>query len=259
MRNFFVLLKKEMKENIKNGKWIWLPVAMMAISISQPLSNYFMSDILEAAGNLPEGTVIHIPEPTGPEVLMAVLSQYGTIGTVLFVLSSMSAITHERMNGSLTMVMIRRVSVWEYVGSKFASQLILLLVSLSAGYLLAGYYTNLLFEPAGWKEIFGSLLVYSLWIIFVAALTVLAGTFLSGQGAVAGVSLVFLALLSLLTTLFPKQMEWSPTNLRVEASGILQGGDPGSGLWLVSFVTLGLSLLLFVLARLSFNWFVRYC
>ncbi len=258
MRNFLVLLKKEWKENMRNGKWIWLPAAMIAIGIAQPLSSYYMSDILDAAGNLPEGTIIEMPTPTGPEVLASTLSQYGTVGTVLFILASMGLISIERMNGSLTMVMVRGVNAWEYLGSKFAAQLVILFVSLSAGYLLTAYYTNLLFEPASWDLIISSLLIYSLWLFLVAAVCILAGTLLRGQGAVAGASLLFLAAFSLITTLFPEQMEWSPVNLRGEASIVLQGGEPGDGLGMVTFATLAASLLFLLLAKVSFSKFVRH-
>ena len=61
MNNFLILFKKEMKESMRNGKWIWIPVVFMIIGVSQPLTSYYMPQILEAAGNLPDGAVIEIP------------------------------------------------------------------------------------------------------------------------------------------------------------------------------------------------------
>ena len=92
MKNFLTLFKKEMKESLRNGKWIWLPIVLIIIGISQPITNYYMPQILEAAGNLPEGAVIDFPTPTGEEVLMGTMSQYGMIGTLLFVLATMGVI-----------------------------------------------------------------------------------------------------------------------------------------------------------------------
>ena len=56
------------------------------------------------------------------------MSQYGTIGTLLFVLATMGVISQERQNGSLTLVMVRPVSAFQYIGSKYAAQLFILLV-----------------------------------------------------------------------------------------------------------------------------------
>ena len=82
MNRFLTLLSKEITELMRNGKLIWLPVVLMIIGISQPLTSYYMPQILDMAGNLPEGASITIPTPSGEEVLSGALSQYGTIGTL---------------------------------------------------------------------------------------------------------------------------------------------------------------------------------
>ncbi len=253
MNNFLILLKKEMKESIRNGKWIWLPVVFILIGVSQPLTMYYMPQILDAAGNLPKGAVIEIPTPTGEEVLLSTMSQYGTIGTLLFVLATMSVISQERQNGSLMLVMVRPVNALQYIGSKFVAQLIILLVSLAASYVVSWYYTNLLFNPVSWNLMLSSLVVYSLWIVFIVAVTILVGTLLRNSGGIAGMSVLFLSILSIFTTFFPKYMEWSPGNLRTEASSILLEGQWVSSVWSVMFSTLGLSVLLVGLAILSFK------
>ena len=258
MKNFMILFKKEMKESMRSGKWIWLPIVLMVIGISQPLTSYYMPQILEAAGNLPEGAVIDIPKPTGEEVLIGTLSQYGTIGTLLFVLAMMGVISQERQTGSLTFVMVRPVSALQYIGSKFIAQLCILLVSLAASYLLTWYYTNILFNVVPWNLMLLSLAVYSLWLVFIAAVTLLAGTLLRNNGGIAGVSVVFLSAVSLLTTLLPKYMEWSPGNLRAEASKILLEGEWVGSASVVSFSTLALSILCIGLAVYSFKRFESF-
>ncbi|KKK38623.1 membrane protein [Mesobacillus campisalis] len=258
MKNFFILFKKEMKESVRNGKWIWLPIVLMIIGVSQPLTSYYMPQILEAAGNLPEGAVIDIPTPTGEEVLIGTLSQYGTIGSLLFVLSMMGVISQERQNGSLTLVMVRPVSAMQYIGSKFLAQLSILFSALAASYLLTWYYTNLLFNYVPWQLMLTSFLVYSLWIVFIAAVTIFAGTLLRSSGGIAGASILFLSLISLLTTLLPKYMKWSPASLRTQASTLLMEGPWDSASWLVVYSTIGLSLLLFSLAVFGFKRFESF-
>ncbi|OIJ19428.1 hypothetical protein BKP45_13360 [Anaerobacillus alkalidiazotrophicus] len=258
MKNFLVLLKKEMKESLSNGKCIWLPIVLMVIGISQPLSIYYMPQILEVAGNLPDGAIINFPTPTGEEVLIGIMSQYGSIGTLLFVLAVMGVISQERQNGSLTLVMARPVSALQYIGSKFIAQLCILLVSITASYVLSWYYTNLLFNHISWTLMVNSLFVYSLWVVLVVAVTILVGTLMRNNGGIAGVSIFLLGTLSVLTSLLPRFMEWSPANLRAEASIILLEGAWESSTWLVVSSTLLISALCFGLAVFTFKKFESF-
>ena len=258
MRNFLTLLQKEMTESLRNGKWIWLPIAIILVGISQPLTLYYMPQILESSGSLPEGTVIDIPIPSGEEVLASTLTQFGTIGTLLFVLACMSAISMERQNSSLTLVMVRPVSPFQYIASKWASQLIIALVSFIASYVLVWYYTNLLFSPVDWNTMLSSLVIYSLWIVFIISLTILAGTFLKSSSGIAGISISLLGVMSVASGLFTRFMEWSPTNLRSQASGVLMNGELLDNGLLVIFTTVGLSLVFVWLATFNFKRFEQF-
>jgi ABC-2 type transport system permease protein len=246
MNRFLTLLHKEILELVRNGKWIWLPVVLMIIGNSQPLTSYYMPQILDMAGNLPEGASITIPTPTGEEVLSGALSQYGTIGTLLFVLATMNVIAQERQNGSITLVMVRPVNEWQYLGSKTVAQLALLLLSLLLSYCLTWYYTNLLFTPVDWKLMISSLVIYCFWIPFVVSVTIFVGTILQHNGGIAGVSILFLSLISLLTSLLPKFMDWSPGNIRGEATKLLVEQQWTESAWGVIGSTTILSLLLFI-------------
>ncbi|MBM7622007.1 ABC-2 type transport system permease protein [Bacillus tianshenii] len=258
MRNFLTLFQKELTESMRNGKWIWLPIAIILIGISQPITTYYMPQILESAGNLPEGAVIEIPTPSGEEVLASTLGQFGSIGTLLFVLGSMSAISMERQNSSLTLVMVRPVSPFQYIASKWASQLLIALVSFIASYVLVWYYTNLLFTSVDWKFMLSSLGIYSLWILFIISVTTLAGTLLKASSGIAGISIALLGVLSVSSGLFTRFMEWSPTNLRTHASGVLMNGELLENGMLVILTTVGLSLIFVWFATLNFKRFEQF-
>jgi ABC-2 type transport system permease protein len=258
MRNFIILFKKEMKESMRNGKWIWLPIVLMIIGVMQPITSYYMPQILEMAGNLPEGAVVDIPMPSGEEVMISTFSQYGTIGTLLFVLALMNVISQERQTGALVFVVVRPVNAFQYIASKYVAQLCILLVSLTASYLLTWYYTTILFNDVPWTLLLGSLAIYSLWIVLLTAVTLFFGTVLRNSGGIAGMSILFLSMISVLTTLFPKYMEWSPSNLSAEASKILLEGEWARSTLLVTGSTVALSILFFGLAVYVFKTFVRF-
>ncbi|PMC40281.1 hypothetical protein CJ195_00795 [Bacillus sp. UMB0899] len=258
MRNLYVLWKKEMIESSKNGKWIWLPIVFMIIGITQPITSYYMPEILEHAGNLPEGATISIPTPTGAEVLAGTLSQYGTVGTLLFILATMGVISNEKSSGAVTLVMVRPVSSLQYVTSKWLGQLIIAIVSLFASYSLTWYYTNLLFTSVDWLLFLQSFLIYSLWITLIVTFTICMGTIFKGNGAIAGVSISFLGALSLLTSLLPKFMNWSPANLREHATILLMGQPAQDYLLLTLSFSIFICIIFFVLAVISFKRTEQY-
>ncbi|GAE30555.1 ABC transporter permease [Alkalihalobacillus hemicellulosilyticus] len=257
MRTFWILFKKEMVESMKNGKWIWLPITLIILGISQPITTYFMPQILEMAGNLPEGTVIELPTPTGEEVLSGVLSQYGTIGTLLFILASMGMIAHERRSGVLTLIMARPVYSIQYIMSKFAAQSFLLIVSLFFGYALSWYYTNLLFSTITFQAMISSFMIYSVWVLIVIATTTFVSTVLKQAGGIAGVSVILLGTMGILSTLLPKYMEWSPGNISNEAM-LLINETSSSNLWFVSLSSVILIAILLMVAIVTFNRLESY-
>ncbi|WP_430787151.1 ABC transporter permease [Virgibacillus flavescens] len=258
MRNFYVLWKKEMIESGKNGKWIWLPIVFMIIGITQPITSYYMPVIIEQAGNLPEGAIIKLPTPTGAEVLASTLSQYGTIGTLLFVLATMGVISNEKSNGAVTLVMVRPVSALQYVSSKWFGQLIIAILSLFASYLLTWYYTNLLFTSVDWLLVLQSFLIYGLWVALIVSFTIWMGTIFKGNGAIAGISISFLGVLALLTNLLPKFMTWSPANLSEHATTLLMDQPSQDHLFVTILSTIFLCIIFFVLAVGSFKRTEQY-
>lgn len=102
MTQFNVLLKKEWRENFRNYKVFWIPIVFILFGIIEPMTNYFMPQILDSVGNLPDGAVIEIPPPEPEEILVAVMGQYQLIGILVLVLAYMGSVAGERKNGTAT-------------------------------------------------------------------------------------------------------------------------------------------------------------
>ncbi|GAK03650.1 hypothetical protein JCM19037_1989 [Geomicrobium sp. JCM 19037] len=59
-----VLLRKEWIETTRSYRIIWLPLLFVLLGIMQPLTSYYLSDLLEQFGGLPDGAMFVIPTPT---------------------------------------------------------------------------------------------------------------------------------------------------------------------------------------------------
>lgn len=258
MSTFITLLKKEWLEAWRDKKLIWLPVVLCILAVSQPISTYFMPEILEMAGNLPEGAVIEIPVPSGEEVLAGTLSQFGIVGTAIFVLSAMGVVSNERNSGSLSLLMARPVKPFIYIASKWAAQASIFILSFALGYGLAYYYTNLLFNQVDFHRFVSSFGVYSLWILFTLSITLLLGTLMRKSGGIAGMSIMTVAGLSIIGSLFPKFMGWSPSNAQNQAGSMLMTGKWDDSFGLMLSVSLLMIIALVILASYAFKKYESY-
>lgn len=231
MNVFAVLLQKECSSLWKSKKIIWLPIVFMLLCAMQPITLYFMDDILKIGGSLPEGAIIQMPTPTAGEVMVGVLSQLNTMGVLLVIVTVMGVISDERKNGSLTMVLIRPVSTLQIVASKMVANGLLLIFSFFCGYLLSYYYTTVLFESLPVSLLIESFLLYSLYIMFIVSCVILSSSIFNSNGAIAIINAIFFTLLSLAGGWFQEQLQWSPTQLSYYASDLVSGREIQNGLW----------------------------
>ncbi|MBY8911888.1 ABC transporter permease [Bacillus sp. YC2] len=227
MRVLMAVMQKEWLESWKNGKLIWLPVAMMIIGIMEPLSVYYMPDIIAHAGNLPAGSVIDIPKPAGNEVMISTLSQFSLIGTALFIFSVMGSVVQERNQGILSLIMSRPVSAFSYIAGKWIVQSFICIGAFAGGSGLAYYYIRVLFEQTVPGRFLPALGVYALWVLFVVTCGLAASTFFRSQGAAAAAGIGLAAAISLAASLFPDEARWLPSELKTQADYMLMHGKWG--------------------------------
>jgi ABC-2 type transport system permease protein len=207
---FTVMVQKELLELVRSYKLLWVPLVFILLGIMQPVSTYFMPVILEKAGSLPEGTVIEIPTPHGSEVLAQTLQQFGTLGVLIIVLVCMGTVSGERNSGTASLILVKPVSVLSFISSKWTAMLLLTWGALILGYFAAWYYTELLFDGVSFAKMIGSLLIFGLWLSFLVTITILFSALLRSPAAAAFTSLGGAVALTLLASLFPEQLGWSP-------------------------------------------------
>lgn len=217
-----VMIGKELLELYRSLKLLWVPLVFAALGIMQPVTTYFMPVLLEKAGNLPEGSVFEIPLPSGAQVMAETLSQFGTIGALILVLVFMGTVSGERNSGSASMILVKPVSTFSYLLSKWTSMNLLGILSLLVGYLASWYYTWLLIEGVPLAAFVSSFLLYALWLSLLLTLTLLLSTCLRSASGAASAALGSGLLLTLLSNLLPKYAGWLPGALpkfAAQASG----------------------------------------
>ncbi|QGQ99667.1 ABC transporter permease [Paenibacillus psychroresistens] len=237
MTQWLVLFKKENLEMWRNHKWLWVPLVFILLGMMNPVLNFYMPQILEANGIAKE-VLLTIPIPTAADTMIKTLSQFNTLGILVLVLSFMGTLASERQNGSAIMVLVKPVAHLSYVTTKWAGMFSLTILSFVLGYLAAWYYTGQLIGDVDFAQVWPSLLIYSLWLLFVLSVTLLYSSMLKSTGGIAFLSLLTVAGFSLSSQLLTRYMKWSPGHLSKAAGDLVTKGSSQNQLWLPIGVTI---------------------
>lgn len=243
---WMTLFKKELIENIRNFKWIWVPLVMILIATMDPVSSYYLPQIIDAAGGMPEGTELKLPEYNPSDVVMMSLSQISSIGVAVIALMSMGTISGERKSGVSELVLVKPVSYTNYITAKWAAVLLLTLTALALGMLSSWYYVNLLFGDLSFGALLQIIFFYGLWLALVVSLSIFYNTLIKIPGLVAFLTIATILILKLITTIFSHLLEWSPINISGYINQMLVSGSVPSELTGAAVVTVVMIVLLVV-------------
>ncbi|WP_163102713.1 ABC-2 transporter permease [Peribacillus alkalitolerans] len=225
MKQLFTLVQKEWLEMVRNYRIIWVPITFILIGLTDPITTYFLPDILKSAGGLPEGAVVSIPTPAAPEVFFMSLNQYNLLGILVIVLLNMGSVSNERKSGVISMILVKPVSYVNFISSKWIASIILIIPSIILGSLSSWYYTSILFGKIPFEEFINSVLIYSVWILFVISILLFLNSFLSSSMMIGFISVVIIMIINLIGGLLSKRMAWSPGQLSSYVGEYLVSGQ----------------------------------
>lgn len=213
MKTVWVLFRKEMLELTRNYKMIWMPIVFILFGLTEPLTAFYLPDIIHSVGDLPEGTVISIPTPSSEEVLLSTISQFSTFGVLIIVLGFMGMIAGERKSGNAVMVLVKPVSYAAYIYSKWMAAFVLVWVSYGLGMISSWYYIHVLFNGIGITAIVQGFLVYGLWLTFILTMVVFFSSLVKTSGLAGFVTIGITLLLTVVSGYMTKTLKWSPGQL----------------------------------------------
>ena len=237
MRDLFVLFQKEWRENTRNFKILWIPLIFIFFGLSEPLTSYYLPQILETVGNIPEEAMVAFPEFTPAQVLMATMGQYQFIGMLVLIMGFMGTISRERKNGTGTLLYVRPISYVSYFLSKWKVVGIIALGSVWLGLLTSWYYTGQLFGKVPASDFFAFAGTYSVWILFVVTVVLAMSAWLPTGGA-AGLSLALVVFAQIVDSLLGTYWTISPWKVPTYATQWLTGSPDTSDFWWSITVTI---------------------
>lgn len=210
MNRWFTLFKKELLEMVRNFKWIWVPITFMILGVMDPLASYYMPQILDAVGGLPDGTVLEIPYPTAPQSLLMSIGEFDTLGVLIIALITMGIVAGERKSGVAGLILVKPVPFSFYITAKWAGACLIVWVSYFMGMLASWYYTGILFGWIPFMEFLQGLVVYGIWLTFIMTLTLFYSAIFRSGGLAGFFAIASAIVLNLVSGALSHVLEWSP-------------------------------------------------
>lgn len=253
MSRFSVLLQKEWREQTRSLKFLWIPLVFIILGVLEPLTNYYLPEIMKSVGNMPKEAEFLWPEFTGEEIFMSVLGQYQSIGILVIVLAFMGTISGERKTGTATLLYVRPISYQSYFLSKWLVVNGIVLGSMFCGFIAAWYYISILFNNVSAGQLFGFMAIYGVWIIFVVTVVIACSAAFS-TGIAATLSLIVTLVFPLIDSLIGKYWTISPWKLPMYAPYAFEANAELANMWWSAGVTMILIIILIIFGVVMSKW-----
>lgn len=172
MNQFRVFLLKELRENWRNFKFLWIPLVFILLGVSDPILNYYLADIMKVVGGVPEGFEMMLPEYEAEDMIAASMGQFQSVGLIILIAVFIGSISRERQNGTATLIYVRPISYTSLFLSKWVVACLVGFASIVAGFGGSVYYTTILYGPVEWSQFLWMLFTYFVWVCLLLAITI---------------------------------------------------------------------------------------
>ncbi len=236
MTGFSVMLKKELRGNLRTHRLLIVTAVFVVMGLGTPLLLKYMHLLVPN-----EGVGIDLPVFTAFDVVGEYFSTLGQFGLVAAILVAMGAVAREREWGTAAMTLSKPVGTGVFILAKLVALAVVFGIAMLVGALGCYLYTAVLFHGVGgWEFLAGNLLV-GLYLLVCIAVTLMTSCFFKNQlgcGAVALVLLIFLTAISAV----PALRDYSPGALPSWGHGVVSGeGQEAWGALAVSMALVVLS------------------
>ena len=161
MSGFWVLLRKELKEQFKTSKVLIVVAVFLFFGLGTPILTKYLPEIIKSAGT--GGLTIEMPPPTSADSLVGYMSNMTQFGVLVAVLVAMGAIAREIETGTASIVLSKPVGRLAFILAKLKAESFTFFVALVLGGLACWGYTLILFGDANALGFFYQNLLFGLF------------------------------------------------------------------------------------------------
>jgi len=241
---WLTLFKKEVNESWHNKKIIWVPLVFILLTTMDPISYYYLPELIELSGGVPEGTIFELPKMSGEEVIKMSLDQLSMFGTLLICFITMGAIAGERKSGTLEMMLAKPIKATHFITSKWIADYLLIFCSLAIGLSFSWYYISILYSKLAISTMVGILFFYGLWLLLLVSISIFYNSFLPSSGMVIGCTVSTIILMSITNMVLGHKWSMFPNQMSTHLAQFLHDGTITTQLIGTAVITFILSVIL---------------
>lgn len=242
MSGLGALLRKELTESWRTYRWPVVAALFAVVGLSSPLLARFLPEIVQAAAGDTLGG-LQLPTPTAADAVLQLQKNLGQFGAVAAIVLAMGMVAGEIDRGTAAFVLVRPVGRGAFVAAKVIALAIVLASCVAIAVAFGWSYTAVLFappDPVGWLAM-GVLMWLTLFAW--ASITLLASAVTASSAAAAGIGVVALLALSLVSVV-PQLARLTPVGLDGPAAALAADAGRlmtlGADLWIPVVATIAL-------------------
>ncbi len=219
MSGFGVMLKKELREQLRTHRLLIATAVFLLFGLGTPLLIKYTPQLIEMAG---EDLIIEMPPPSAAMAIAEYASTIGQIGVLVAILVAMGVVARERSRGTAAMVLSKPVSTGAFITAKLTAMSITFISALILGSTACFVYTILLIEPADISSFLALNLLIALFLIVCLAITLFFSSIFRNQLAAGGIALVVIIAQALLIQI-PGFGDYLPARVIVWGTDLVEG------------------------------------
>lgn len=208
MNNIFVLVRKDLLEQWRTKKILILVIVFLFVAMASPIIAKLLPELLKNV-SVP-GMTIKLPDSTYVDSLDQFIKNTSQIALLVLVFAVAGAISDEKSNKTLEMLLTKPITRTKYIISKFISYFVSISAIFIAASLIFYFYTVSTFAPFNFSHfalMAGNVLSY---ILMIAAITILASTIASSTLTAVGIGFVGYIFFGVIFNLIDGIKQYSP-------------------------------------------------
>lgn len=218
---FIVLIRKEMKEQMRTSRLLIILAVFIFFGIASPLAARFMPEIIDSIAK-EQNIVIQMPEGKWQDAAAQFIKNISQMGVFILIILGMGAVAKEKETGTAAFMLVKPVSRDLFIISKFITSVLTIVFSILIGVITMLVYTRLFFGEFEITLFVIIAAVLCLYLSVIQAITLFFSTLMKSQipaGVLAFITTLALGGLSLLGN----AGIWSPSHLIAESNAIVAG------------------------------------
>lgn len=253
MGQLSTIYRKEIIYFWRSKQFVWLPIVLMIFAVLDALSYYYLPEIIQWSGGLPEGTVFEATSLEAYDAVMMGIDQLSFIGSLIIIAISMGVIAKERQAGLAEIIFTKPIHPATYIMAKWFALITITTFSLFLALLFNWIYVNELFGAIAFQQFLFVFIFYNFWFSLIVTITVFFNSFLSQQGIVFASSAITVFLMSAINMAFGHRLTYFPNQLSIHIKEMLINQEVSKALLVTSAIILLLNLILLMASIFIFK------